>query len=480
MSVSLLSRDEVELALDELTALLRRYGEGTALRTPTGDVTYRELADEVATATHWLARAVPGAASRIALSATQDPKAMAIFLAAQMRGAAVLLLDPRTRPDERSRALAAFGGGALVESGEIAASEEISCPAMAPDGPAIGLQTSGVQGDARLVQRSWPSVIDNARLWGSALRLTPGERVLCTTNWHHSYGLGSLLASLIAGACFILPRRPASPDAVRNAARADDCAVFLSVPVLYEWYASTILPEISPRLCISAGDALPAHVARSWRDAGREIREHYGSSELGMVTMDERGVPGSVGTPLPGIRARLATDMSADEVASRADFPDELCISPRDEGPVLIDVNGAARSGLSPDGWFVTGDLAVIDADGAIFLSGRTGNVINVGANKVRAEDVERAMLDLTQVKDAVVVGRAARSGEQIWAYVTGHDEIDTASLRRLLTENLRPVQVPAVIRQVRELPRTASGKVRRSVVRQWALKACDPDQGAT
>src|SRR6266567_1877515 len=94
---------EAELTPEEFVGSFRQYGDAVALRTPAGAMTYKELADQVGKARRLLANSSPSSVPRAALTATQDPGALAIFLAAQLQGMALLLLDPRQRPSERSR-----------------------------------------------------------------------------------------------------------------------------------------------------------------------------------------------------------------------------------------------------------------------------------------------------------------------------------------------------------------------------------------
>ncbi len=211
------------------------------------------------------------------------------------------------------------------------------------------------------------------------------------------------------------------------------------------------------------GSAVPAAVTRRLTDLGLVVTRSYGSTEHPSITgsrpdaaLDKRLL--TDGNPRTGVEVKLAPD---GEILSRG--PD-LCLG-------YLDGELSAKA-FDADGWYHTGDIGVVDADGYVTIVDRKADVIIRGGENISALEVEEVLLTMPQVVEAVVVAAPdARFGERVVAVLrlrTGerlptHDEVrahfDAAGLARQ--------KWPEEIREAPDFPRTASGKVQKYLVRQ-------------
>jgi long-chain acyl-CoA synthetase len=166
---------------------------------------------------------------------------------------------------------------------------------------------------------------------------------------------------------------------------------------------------------------------------------------------------GSVGRPYAGVRLRVLDPASGREV------------SPGQEG--VLEVDPPQRAGNLPEGWLRTADLARIDADGFLWILGRTDEVIVRGGFKVNLEHVEQALLEHPAVTEACVVGLAdERLGQVPGAVVTvdgGGVAPTETELLAWARDRLPPYALPVVIRFVDAIPRTTTLKVHRAAVQE-------------
>jgi malonyl-CoA/methylmalonyl-CoA synthetase len=214
---------------------------------------------------------------------------------------------------------------------------------------------------------------------------------------------------------------------------------------------------------MSGSAALPVSMLERWREiSGHTLLERYGMTEVGMALsnpLDGERRPGFVGVPLPGVEVRLV-DEQGGEVAAGA--PGELEV----RGPSVFaeywqrpDETAAAFR----DGWFRTGDMAVVEA-GSCRLLGRTSvDIIKTGGFKVSALEIEETLRTHPVIAECAVVGIADDEwGERVSAAVELKQEcgLTLDELQRWAKERLAPYKVPRALAAVPALPRNAMGKV--------------------
>ena len=355
-------------------------------------------------------------------------------------------------------------GGDIEGSGPIDDSQTID-----PARRALILYTSGTTGKPKGVVTTHANLAAQIGSLLQAWGWTAADRALLVLPLHHVHGLINVLGcALAAGAsCEMLPQFDAERAWDRLA--SGDVTVFSAVPTIYHrliasWDAAP--PPVQRarsdgsrlvRLMMSGSAALPKTTLERWREiTGHTLLERYGMTELGMALSNplygERRA-GSVGTPLPGVDVRLVDGEL--QVRGPGVFreywrrPDET------------------REAFE-DGWFRTGDVAVVE-HGAYRLLGRSSvDIIKTGGFKVSALEIEETIREHPAVADCAVIGEEdAEWGERVTALIElkPGEALALDELQAWIKPRLAPYKVPRTLR-CGPLPRNAMGKVIKSVAR--------------
>jgi len=327
--------------------------------------------------------------------------------------------------------------------------------------PAFVLFTSGTSGAPKLVlhgQRYVHGQHLQAATWMAA---EPGELVWSTAapGWSKSARNG-FLAPWLCGATALLQDRRFDPAERLATVRAEGVNVLCMAPTEYRLIAAHGPIEDVPTLrrLITAGEALGVPALTAWREqTGLTIADGYGQTETGHVTGVRRGEqapPGSMGRPLPGVRAEIVDG--------------ELCLDPATVPTFFLGYDGEpARDGL----WH-TGDRVHADADGWLFFESRADDVIVSAGYRIGPAEVESTLLGHPAVREVAVIGEPDDArGQLVVAVVVlrdGHEPC--AELERELQDFVKaetaPYKYPRRVRFVAELPKTTSGKIHRAALR--------------
>jgi benzoate-CoA ligase len=292
-----------------------------------------------------------------------------------------------------------------------------------------------------------------------------------------AYGLGNgLTFPLSAGATTILlPDRP-TPEVVAALLRRHPVTVFYGVPTFYAAFlANAAAPqrdEVKLRLCVSAGEALPAHIGQSWRERyGVDILDGLGSTEMLHIFLSNR--PGEVkygttGKPVPGYDIRLVDD--AGEVVKNGEMGE---LQVRGPTSALMYWNNRQQSRATFLGeWTRSGDKYIEDPDGFFVYCGRRDDMLKVGGMYVSPFEVEGALCTHPEVLEAAVVAWPDPEGlikPKAFVVLKSFDQAGDA-LARTLQEHcksrLAPYKYPRVIEFRKDLPKTATGKIQRFKLR--------------
>jgi long-chain acyl-CoA synthetase len=218
-------------------------------------------------------------------------------------------------------------------------------------------------------------------------------------------------------------------------------------------------------VCVSGGASLPVELLHGFEEAfGCAILEGYGLSETSPIASfnhpDRERKPGSIGTPIDGVEMRLV-DATGGEVA------------PGEVGEIVIRGHNvmkgywrkpdATAEAFSADGWFRSGDLAVLDDDGYFFIVDRKKDMIIRGGYNVYPREIEEVLYSHPAVREAAVVGMPhAELGEEIAAAVALKPDTRATEdeLREFVKEHVAAYKYPRVVWFVDELPKTATGKI--------------------
>ena len=290
----------------------------------------------------------------------------------------------------------------------------------------------------------------------------PGELVWCTaaSGWSKS-ARNAFIAPWLRGAAALLHDERFDPDERLAILAEEPVAVLCMAPTEYRIIAKRAEPRPTPTLrgLVAAGEALNPEVLRAWHEAtGLWVRDGYGQTETGQITgmpLDRDAVPGSMGRPLPGIDAWV---------------DDGELVSTR---PRCRPSSAATSATTAPSGPWRTGDRVTQDDDGFLFFEGRADDVIISAGYRIGPFEVESALVEHPAVAEAAVVSAPDdERGAVVRAVVVlrdGHAPSD--ALARELQDHVKaqtaPYKYPRIVDFAGELPKTASGKVRRAALRQ-------------
>jgi len=393
-------------------------------------------------------------------------------------GATALLFDAEA--ESRLAPLAAARSIRALPCGRLFGCQPAELPGVSSERRAMILYTSGTTNRPKGVVTTHDIIAAQITTLVEAWEWRPDDRILLCLPLHHVHGIINVVSCALwsGAACEMLPRFDA--NAVWERIHSGSVTVFMAVPAIYvkliaAWGAAA--PERRDalsracgklRLMVSGSAALPVGTLERWKEiSGHTLLERYGMTEIGMALSNPlrgRRRPGFVGTPLPGVELRLV-DEQGQPVAPGTPGGIEV------RGPgVFAEYWGrpeATRDAFR-DGWFCTGDTAVVE-NGAYRILGRTSiEILKTGGHKVSALEIEEALRAHPAVAECAVVGVPdAEWGERVAAALVlkAGSAVDLASLRSWAKDFLAPYKVPSRLLVLDALPRNAMGKVTKPAI---------------
>ncbi|MFE3993577.1 AMP-binding protein [Streptomyces goshikiensis] len=448
-----------------LTALDGVYGDRKdALSVAGRTASYEELLG----AARAVAADVAGAPA-FAVTATASLETVAAAVGGLLAGVPFVPLPPDAGPAEREHILR-DSGAALIDvdfdrrsSGSAGPGTGAgAAPGAAPEDPALVLYTSGTTGAPKGVVLTGAAIAADLDALAEAWQWSAEDTLVHGLPLFHVHGLVlGVLGALRSGSRLVHTGRP-TPQAYAEAGGS----LYFGVPTVWSRIAADAPAAEAlggARLLVSGSAALPAPVFRDLeRLTGLRPVERYGMTET-LITVSGRAGgevrPGTVGTPLPGIRTRIAAEPGA-EIG-------ELQLT----GPTLfsgyLGRPEATAAAYTEDGWFRTGDIAAVDpADGVHRIVGRASiDMIKSGGYRIGAGEIENALLDHPRVSEAAVVGVPdADLGQRIVAFVVA-EGVTGAELTEFVAAHLSVHKRPREVRFVAAVPRNAMGKPQKKLL---------------
>ena len=446
---------------------------------------------------------VPG--DRVAVQIDKTPEALALYLGALAAGvvflplntaytaeevdyfvgnsgAALLVGAPEkaegltavaTRHGARFETMDASGAGTLTD--RAAATPEGFAPvARQPDDLAAILYTSGTTGRSKGAMLSHANLLSNAQVLVDAWRFTADDVLLHALPIFHTHGLfvASNVVLLAGGSMIFLPGF--KTDQV--IAHLPGATTMMGVPTFYTRllddprFTRDLVAHM--RLFTSGSAPLLAETHHAFEErTGHRILERYGMTETNMNTSnpyvgDRRA--GTVGPALPGVEVKITDPATGVEL-------------PQGE-PGMIEVRGPnvfqgywqmpekTREELRDNGFFITGDIGVIDADGYVSIVGRQKDLIITGGYNVYPKEIELLLDEQPGVLESAVIGVPHPDfGEAVVGVIVARADagIDLGAVREAMTQSLARFKQPKHLEIVTELPRNTMGKVQKNLLRQ-------------
>ena len=433
------------------------------------------------------------AGQRVAVLGTNSVEWVVVWFGTLRAGCVVVPINPRSTADEVGRVVSHSGSvlvladrtddprltGSDVPVVELATEWQHQAPVSSPRDPdalAVLLYTAGTSGAPKAAMLSHHSLLAHCANADAVGQLRGDDVIVCLLPLFHVFGLNAVLdmAAYLGARLVLLDGLPAELDDLAGVIEAEQATVLPLAPVaLHRLLALPDLSRLSRlRLVLSGAAPLSAETRGAFTErTGVVVDQGYGLTEAApgvasTLGREQRGI-GHVGRVFPGVQVRIGTggdDTDPDRVFVRGEnvfsgyWPD-------------------GSGGADADGWFDTGDIGYL-ADGELFLVDRSRELIIVYGFNVYPAEVEEVIAEVDGVHAVAVVGRAddQTSNEQVIAFVVG-----TATEQQVdahCTERLARFKRPTRINLVHDLPRGATGKIRKGALREQ-LAVLGPDPGA-
>jgi benzoate-CoA ligase family protein len=481
-------------------------GDRIAVTGPRGTLTYQGLHELTCQIAAGLTGLGVRPEQRIMLFTVDSPTMMATILAAMRIGAVAVPVSTMLTPRDLAGLVHDSRATALVISPEFA---DTTLPALADvpelrhviiegghewqqllttgktvepyptweDTIGLWLYTSGTTGAPKAAMHRHANIRAVCEGYGhQVLGIRTDDRVLSVPKMFFAYGLGAtMFFPLSVGASAVLEPARSTPDTVTIRLGESHPTIFVAGPTFFAAMLNTGVPEDAlkgVRLATSAGEPLPAPIYQRFVDRyGVEIIDGLGSTEALHIFISNRpgsATPGTSGTPVPGYRVRIVDD-------DGNDVPSGV------EGHLLMSGDSVAQGywcryhttrSVFQGEWLRTGDFYVASAEGTYTYLGRSDDMIKSSGLWVSPAEVEARLLKHPDVAMAAVVAVPDEAGlDKTIACVVRQAEatVGADELIAFCRDGIAHFKCPRTILFVEELPITATGKVRRNVIRSQA-----------
>ncbi len=483
-----------------------REGEKTALETQSGkSYRFSEVEGISARLANALAACGVAPGDRVAVQADKSPEALFLYLACLRAGAAYLPLNTAytqaeleyflndagpamfvCRPEDETagaglcantgvghcHTLGAAGNGSLMALAAAQGNSFSDIPRGADELAAI-LYTSGTTGRSKGAMLTHRNLSSNAHALMETWRFTSADVLLHALPIFHTHGLfvASNVALMAGASMLFLPKFDAD-EVFRLLPRA---TVMMGVPTYYVRMAADprLTPEVAQhmRLFISgSAPLLSSTFQQFFEHTGHSILERYGLTETSMNTSNPYvggRVAGTVGFPLPGVELRIASPETGEILGTEEIGMIEV------RGPNVFKgywrMPDKTKAEFREDGFFITGDLGMIDAGGYVHIAGRGKDLVISGGYNVYPKEVESEIDALEGVAESAVIGVPHPDfGEGVVAVAvkTGAG-LTEADILTPLKKRLANYKLPKRVLFVESLPRNTMGKVQKNLLRE-------------
>ena len=345
--------------------------------------------------------------------------------------------------------------------------------------------TSGTTGFPKGATLSHHNILNNGFFVGELCGYTASDRICIPVPFYHCFGMvmGNLAATS-HGACMVIPAASFDPVLTLAAVAAERCTSLYGVPTMFiaelavEEFSSFDLSSL--RTGIMAGSPCPVEVMKQVmsRMSMREVSICYGMTETSPVSTQTRADDSverrvsTVGRVGPHLEVKVIDAVTGLTVP--CDVPGELCTRGYSVMLGYWEQPSATALALDPAGWMHTGDLAVMDADGYVAITGRIKDMVIRGGENVYPREIEEFLYTHPDILDAQVIGVPdPKYGEELMAWVRlrpGASVLTADALRAFCAGQLAHYKIPRYVHVVDEFPMTVTGKVRKVEMREQAV----------
>ncbi len=359
---------------------------------------------------------------------------------------------------------------------EIDGAEPVAFPQVDTSRRAMILYTSGTTSSPKGVVTTHDNINAQILTLVDAWKWRADDSIPLFLPLHHIHGIINVMSCALWSGALIEPFARFDVELALARVSAGAYSVFMAVPTIYVKLIEAIRQMSDPgrkaviagfggmRLMISGSAALPASVHEEWTAlTGQKLLERYGMTEVGMALSnpcDGERRPGAVGQPLPGMQVRLKAESGA--IVDEEGVPGEIQV----QGLCVFSEywnRPEATAESFDEGWFRTGDMAVIES-GYYRIMGRLSvDIIKSGGYKLSALEIEAVLFDHPDIRECAVVGVSDRTwGEAVAVAAVLEDgrSLSLESMREWCRERLSVYKIPRRLIVTDKLPRNAMGKV--------------------
>ena len=468
-------------------------------------LSYRELNDRANRLAHALRAHGVGRGDRVALYLPNIPAFAVCYQAALKVGAVAVSINAIFKSDEVKFIVDDSGARVLFTVGDLVSNvPHADCPALERlvvcegdahghatleqwiaqgaaggraldldrDEPAVLLYTSGTTGFPKGATLTHGNVTFNDYACAHHMGVRPTDRLLLFLPLFHVFGQNAVMNAAFAACATVVLHRRFVPDQVLDSIQRDRATMFFAVPTIFINLLAMDLARwdlASLRYDFSAAATMPQEISRRWTERfGRPVFEGYGLTEcspFACYNHDFRHKFGSVGTAVENTELKIL-DADGHELP-RGEWG-EICI----QGPGVMkgywgrpdDTAAAIRQG-----WLRSGDIGTMDDEGYVFIVDRVKDMINVSGFKVWPAEVEQVLYRHPAVREAAIYGVSDPvKGEAVRASIVLRDgaAVTGDDIIAFCRERMAVYKAPAAVELVRELPKSATGKILKRVLR--------------
>jgi len=392
---------------------------------------------------------------------------------------------PRCPALERTVLIGSPEWQALLESGRSVDPEQLRKvqQSLSPEDPINIQYTSGTTGFPKGATLSHRNILNNGYFVGDLLGYTEQDRICVPVPFYHCFGMvmGNLAATS-HGACVVIPGPGFDAGATLRAAAHERCTSLYGVPTMFIGVlnepAFDSYDLSAMRTGIMAGSPCPVEVMKQVAQWAPEVSICYGMTETSPVSTQTRPDDsldrrvGTVGRVHPHVEVKVV-DPATGVVVPRG-TPGELCTRGYSVMLGYWEDPQKTAEAIDDDGWMHTGDLAEMDAEGYLSITGRIKDMVIRGGENIYPREVEEFLHTHADVVDAQVIGVPdERYGEELmaWLRVRPGATIDVDAVRAFCTGRLAHYKIPRYVHVVEEFPMTVTGKVRKVEMREAAIE---------
>ncbi|MFJ5770639.1 AMP-binding protein [Psychrobacillus sp. NPDC093180] len=342
--------------------------------------------------------------------------------------------------------------------------------------------TSGTTGFPKGVMLTHKNVVNNGQLVGDYIHLTENDRLCIPVPFFHCFGcVMGTIASVTHGTTMVIIEQ-FNPEKVLQMVQDEKCTALHGVPTMF--IAELNHPDFaqfnlkSLRTGIMAGSICPIEVMKKViEDMGlSEITIAYGQTESSPVITQtktddaiEKRVS-TVGKAHPGVEVKIIDPVTGEDTP--AGVPGELCTRGYLVMKGYYKNEEATKSAIDAEGWLHTGDIAVMDEEGYIDITGRIKDMVIRGGENIYPKEVEEFLYQHPSIQDVQVVGVPdPKYGEELmaWIILKAGENLDAEQLKDFCKGKISHHKIPKYIEFIDAYPMTASGKIQKFLLREMS-----------